>query len=189
MEQDLPIKNRWYLFSFIVLAFGAGWIWYSRNPAQEASRDAKALPRAGFYAPDFTLQTLGGDTITLSDLRGQAVIINLWASWCPPCKAEMPALQRVYEEYSSAGMTILAVNATNQDDLNAADQFVQENGLSFPVLLDTDGRVSRSYELRSLPTTFFVDPDGIIQEVVVGGPMAEALLHVRVQRLLGEGQP
>lgn len=185
----MSLKNRWNLFSFIVLLLGASWIWFSRNPSQTAAADVKALPRAGFNAPDFTLNTLQDESITLSDLRGQAVVVNLWASWCPPCKAEMPALQRVYEEYSTEGVAILAVNATNQDDLRAAEKFVKDNGLSFPVLLDIDGNVSRLYGLRSLPTTFFIDPNGKIQEVVVGGPMAEALLRVRVQRLLGEEGP
>lgn len=182
-------RKRWYQFSLFILLLGALWIWYSRAPSLAASTEAKAIPRAGFYAPDFSLQTLQGETIQLSDLRGRAVVINLWASWCPPCKEEMPALQRVHEEYSPIGVTILAVNATNQDDQKAAEQFVQANGLSFPVLLDTDGKVSRLYELRSLPTTFFIDPGGVIQEVVVGGPMAEALLRVRVERLLGDLLP
>ena len=179
-------KKRWYQLSIVVLLLGAVWIWYSRDTTQAASKGGKAIPRTGFYAPDFSLQTLQGDTITLSDLRGQAVVINLWASWCPPCKAEMPALQRVHEDFSTSGLVILAVNATNQDDLKAAERFVGENGLTFPILLDINGEVSRAYQLRSLPTTFFVDPDGMIQEVVVGGPMAEALLRVRVERLLGD---
>lgn len=122
----------------------------------------------------------------LSDLRGQPVLINLWASWCPPCKAEMPAFERVYEDYHEKGFQILAVNATNQDNLNNAIQFVQDYGLSFPILLDTNGEVSRQYQLNSLPTSFFVDRNGVIQQVIVGGPMSEALLRIRVEQLLQE---
>lgn len=131
---------------------------------------------------------MDGKSFTLSDLRGQAVLINLWASWCVPCRSEMPAMQRVYEDLRAEGFEILAVNATNQDSRTAAQAFVNEMGLSYPILMDVDGLVSRQYGLRALPTSFFVAPDGIIQEVVVGGPMGEALLRIRVEQLL-EARP
>ena len=122
----------------------------------------------------------------LSDLRGQPLLINLWASWCPPCKAEMPAFERAYRDYKEKGFQVLAVNATNQDNLNNAINFVQEYKLSFPILLDTNGEVSRQYHLNSLPTSFFVDRSGVIQQVIVGGPMSEALLRIRIDQLLQE---
>jgi cytochrome c biogenesis protein CcmG/thiol:disulfide interchange protein DsbE len=114
------------------------------------------------------------------------VLINIWTSWCPPCRAEMPALQQVYEAYRDQGFEILAVNATNQDSQQDAVGFAQELGLTFPILLDSTGEVSNLYQLRSLPTSFFVDSRGIIHEVVIGGPMSEALLRTRVQQLLEE---
>lgn len=122
----------------------------------------------------------------LSELQGQPLLINLWASWCPPCKAEMPAFERVYRDYQDKGFQILAVNATNQDNLTNAINFVQEYELSFPILLDTNGEVSRQYHLTSLPTSFFVGRNGVIQQVVVGGPMSEALLRIRIDQLLQE---
>ncbi|MCK4977815.1 MAG: TlpA family protein disulfide reductase [Anaerolineales bacterium] len=134
------------------------------------------------------METIHGETVTLSELQGRPVIINLWASWCPPCRAEMPALQNVYEDYQDQGLVVLAVNATDQDNLDEAIEFAQEHWLTFPVLLDVTGMVSRMYKLQSLPTTFFVDDTGVIQEIVIGGPMAEALLRVRVEQLL-EGAP
>jgi cytochrome c biogenesis protein CcmG, thiol:disulfide interchange protein DsbE len=96
----------------------------------------------------------------------------------------MPAMQRVYEEYQAQGFVILAVNATDQDNLNAANAFVESLGLTFPILLDPSGEVSAAYEVRALPSSFFIDREGIIREVVVGGPMSEALLRIRVQQIL-----
>lgn len=162
------------------------WIWLSRVSPQDALAGESMAPHVGFRAPEFELPTSQGKQISLSELRGQAVIINLWASWCPPCREEMPALQKVYESYHDQGLEILAVNATNQDNLTAAVEFSNQLGLAFPILLDSDGEVSRLYRLQSLPTTYFVGRDGSIRDVVVGGPMAEALLRVRVERLLGE---
>lgn len=172
------------LLGIAILIVGVLWIYASRIPASDL-QEAQAAPQAGFQAPDFTLETLDGDTITLSELRGHAVLVNLWASWCLPCRAEMPAMQRVYDEYADEGFVVLAVNATAQDSIAAAQVFVDEFGFSYPILLDVDGSVAAAYQLRAFPSSFFINANGIIQEVVFGGPMDEALLATRVQRLLG----
>jgi peroxiredoxin len=143
-------------------------------------------PREGFPAPDFTLDTLDGGQMTLSDLRGQVVMINLWTSWCPPCRAEMPAINSVYQSNREKGLEVLAVNSTFQDSESAATAFVQEYGLSFPILLDRDGAVSRRYQLQALPTTYFIDRKGIIRAVVPGGPMSETLIQSKIADLLAE---
>ena len=171
----------------ILLALGALWIPLSATAPAELA-EAQSAPAAGFIAPDFALATLEGDQVQLSDLRGQAVLVNLWASWCGPCRAEMPAMQRLYNRYQEQGFEILAVNATNQDNRQSAEAFAREHGLSFSILLDVDGAVSAQYHLRALPSSFFIGPDGVIQDVVVGGPMAEAFLAIRVEQLL-EGRP
>jgi peroxiredoxin len=163
-----------------VLLAGALWIWISR-PAADGANGELSAPRPGFLAPDFSLQNAEGQTVTLSELRGQPVVINFWASWCPPCRAEMPALERIDQE--TPGLALLAVNATSQDSREQALAFMDENGLGLPVLFDRDGEVARRYEVRSLPTTFFIDATGVIQEVVIGGPLAEALLRLRIERL------
>ena len=173
---------QWILLSSFLLVFGASWIWISRPTANGTLEGQQAIPHAGFQAPDFELETLDGTTVQLSDLRGQAVIINLWATWCPPCRAEMPALQKVYEAHQDR-VAILAINTTNEDSIDAIQKFTQSNDLTFPILLDKTGTVAKSYQLRSLPTSFFVDPTGMIQEVVIGGPMSEALLQIRVEQL------
>ena len=167
-----------------ILALGLVWIFLSADSSGASTNGLIPAPQKGFLAPNFTLETLDGETVTLSDLRGQAVVVNLWATWCPPCRAEMPALQKVYVEYKERGLVILAVNSTVQDERQAIPAFIAEYGLTFPVLLDVNNEAGRLYQLRSLPSTFFIRRDGIIHEVVIGGPMAEALLRTRIEEIL-----
>jgi peroxiredoxin len=132
--------------------------------------------------------TFDGKQVNLSDFKGKVVLINFWASWCPPCKAEMQAIQNTYRAYGDQGLVVLAVNTTFQDDANAAQQFAQSEGLTFPLLTDLNGNTFRLYQVQAMPTSFFVDRQGKIAEVVIGGPMAEALIRSRVEALLKEGQ-
>ena len=183
-------KNNFPFFvgiSLLVLILGAGWIWVSRDPAGDSTQGELRAPQEGFRAPDFTLETFNGESFTLSELRGSAVLVNFWASWCPPCRSEMPAMQRVYEDFQDQGFIILAVNSTHQDNLGDAVTFAQVRELSFPILLDQDGAAGAAYDVRSLPTSFFIDSQGVIQDVVVGGPMSEALLRIRAEQLLEAG--
>ena len=183
----LKDQRRWAILTITFLALGIGWTFLSRLPASAANSNRQtASPRQGFAAPDFTLDLLGGGEVTLSDLRGAPVMLNLWASWCPPCRAEMPAIQAVYQEYGEEGLVVLAVNATNQDSESAAAAFVRDHGLTFPVPLDRDGSVSVLYALRGLPTTYFIDREGVIRSVIVGGPMSEAVIRSKVEELLRE---
>ncbi len=123
----------------------------------------------GQSAPDFTLPTLEGGLITLSELRGQPILINLWASWCPPCRLEMPLLINVYQRYQGEGLVILGLNVTEQDSLEAVNAFVEEFDVPFPVLLDEAGHVSNdAYGMIGLPMSVFVDRNGIVKRVVLG---------------------
>lgn len=121
---------------------------------------AEALIAPGNPAPEFTLPTLDGETISLSDLRGQAVVLNFWASWCPPCRAEMPDLERLYQTYRTDNLVVIGVNL--QESPVTVRSFVEREGLGFPIVLDRDGSVTNLYRIIPLPTTFFIDPDGII---------------------------
>lgn len=144
-------------------------------------------PREGFLAPDFTLDTLDGNKVTLSELRGKAVVVNFWATWCLPCRVETPALEKSYEQYRDSGVVILGVNLTNQDLISEVNSFVQEFKLTYPILLDNDGRVSGTlYQVRGLPTTFFVNREGVIRTVLVGGPMSETFISSKIEALLQE---
>lgn len=183
----LQDSRRWTILSLAVLSLSAVWIFVSRAPvAATTGGSPPPSPREGFSAPDFTLDTLDGGEVSLSDLRGQIVLVNFWASWCPPCRAEMPAIERVYRSYKDLGLQVLAVNTTNQDEVGAASAFVQELGLTFPIPLDRTGSVSASYNLRGLPSSYFIDRQGVIRSVVIGGPMSEALVQSKVEELLQE---
>lgn len=132
------------------------------------------LVKVGERAPDFQLQNLEGETISLSDFRGKPVLINFWATWCPPCRVEMPYLQQIYDEWSEKGLVLLAIDLA-ESPAKIGD-FLRTNNLSLPVLLDTDMNVSRRYNVSPIPTTFFVDRNGIIQSKVIGAfPNKEAI--------------
>ena len=186
VENTLQDGRRWAAVMLLAATVSVSWIWLSVVPASATTGGLIPSPREGFLAPDFTLDTLDGNQITLSELRGKVVVVNLWTSWCPPCRAEMPAIETVYQENKEQGLEVLAVNSTYQDSEANAAAFVQELGLTFPILLDRDGSVSNRYQLRALPTTYFIDRQGIIRSVVPGGPMSESLIQSKVADLLAE---
>lgn len=171
----------------VVLILAAAWTLFSR--LGEASSLPSAVPpnpRTGFSAPDFTLETLEGDKLTLSELRGHPVLLNLWASWCLPCRVEMPAIERVYQRHRGDGLVVVGMNVTSQDSEAAARAFAQEFGLTFPIVLDRDGGASARYEVMGLPSTYFIDRGGTIRNVIIGGPMSEAVMLSNVEELLQE---
>jgi cytochrome c biogenesis protein CcmG/thiol:disulfide interchange protein DsbE len=168
----------------ILLAAGLIWMFLSADRSGTSTAGKIPAPQTGFLAPDFELKTIEGKTIRLSDLRGQPVLVNLWATWCPPCRAEMQTLETVYNDYKDQDFTVLAVNMTSQDDPQAILPFVEERGITYPILLDDKGEIARAYQMKSLPSSFFIDRDGIIHEVVIGGPMAEATLRTRIEEIL-----
>ncbi len=134
-------------------------------------------------APDFTVPTLDGDRLSLRDFRGQYVLLNFWASWCPPCKAEMPELHAYYRSYQDKGFTLLAINVN--DDPDEARAFIEANGFTFPVGLDTNGRVFNSYGGSALPTSFLIDPQGGLVKAWRPGAITRAMLEAEVTPRLG----
>ena len=173
--------QRIILYTLVLIA-GAAWIVLS---AQSGEADTTGpAPQTGFLAPDFTLYTAKGESFTLSELKGQAVLVNVWATWCPPCEAEMPAIEKMYNEYKAQGFVVLAVNSTFQDNPLDIAPFIESRNLTFPILLDETSDVSRAYQVRSLPSSYFINRQGIISEVVIGGPMSEALLRTRIEEAL-----
>jgi len=188
MTTTLPqATRRWNTLLAVALSVAGLWTFLSRVPPAATPGGAPPpSPRQGFSAPDFTLDLLGGEQVTLSDLRGKVVLVNLWASWCLPCRAEMPAIEKVYRANKDRGLEVLAVNSTFQDREAEAAAFVQTFGLTFLIPLDRTGAVSARYQLRALPSTYFVDRQGVIRSVVIGGPMSEATLQSMVEALLNE---
>jgi peroxiredoxin len=177
-----PTQRR--IIYLVILIAGFAWIVASADKSGISTSGKIPAPQQGFLAPDFELNTPEGETVRLSDLRGQAVLVNLWATWCPPCRAEMQSIEKVYQEYRDEGFTVLAVNMTQQDDPSAIMPFVAEQGLTFPILLDETGEVAKAYQMQSLPSSYFIRRDGVINEVVIGGPMSEALLRTRIEDIL-----
>jgi peroxiredoxin len=153
------------------------------DPAAQTEQ-GPSRPEKGFVAPDFTLETYDGETVRLAQLRGQVVLINFWATWCPPCREEMPAIQEAYDEHRERGLVVLAANLM-ENDAQVGD-FMAEMELTFPILMDRRGTVSERYRVQSLPTTYFVDRSGVIQDIVIGGPMPRSLIEGKVTDLLGQ---
>jgi len=138
--------------------------------------------QVGQPAPDFTLRTLDGSEATLSDYLGRPVLINFWASWCPPCRLEMPDLVRAYETHKAKGFVVLAVDLTFQDTLEDARAFVEEFNMTFPVLLDESGEVTQGlYQIMGLPMSVFVNRVGIVSRVQIG-----AMTSDQVDMFVGE---
>ena len=138
----------------------------------------------GDLAPDFEVQTLAGETLKLSDLRGQPVILNFWATWCYPCRQEMPLFTETYEQNHAEGLVIFAINVGESQA--AAQDFVDDFGIQFPVGLDADQSVTRAYRIFGMPTTFFINRQGVI-DYVVAGAIRESDLDRLVDALLEDG--
>jgi len=134
--------------------------------AAQSPTDPRPLPRVGHPAPDFTLSDLDGEQVTLSDLKGQVVVLNFWATWCGPCRVEMPELETVYNKWKGQGVVILGINVF--EDPSRVSGAAAEMGITFPILLDREGQVAQSYEIMGYPTTFLIDRDGIIQGIQLG---------------------
>ncbi|MBW8011454.1 MAG: redoxin domain-containing protein [Chloroflexi bacterium] len=127
--------------------------------------ELEVAPVKGALAPDFELEGLDGELVSLSDYRGRVVLVNFWATWCGPCRFEMPALQSRYERYAPE-FEILAVD--NDESAEAVDAFFKELGLSFKALLDPGGDTQELYRVRGYPSSVFVDADGVIQIIHIG---------------------
>lgn len=146
-------------------------------------------PRVGSEAPDFSLKDIDGKEISLSSLRGKPVVLNVWAPWCPPCRAEMPNLQAVYKSQGSAasgGFELLAV--ATQSDLSNVTAFVKEFGVTFPVFMDAQNAVTDLYQVGPIPTSYFIDKDGIVRAVQIGQMDVETFKQ-RVAAASQQAQP
>lgn len=115
----------------------------------------------GAAAPDFTLRSVDGQNLRLNEQRGRVVLVNFWATWCGPCRQEMPHLNRLYEKYRAAGLVLLGVNV--DENTRAAVDVASKLGVKFPVLPDSDKAVSRLYDLRAMPSTVLIDRDGRVR--------------------------
>lgn len=149
--------------------------------AATTSKDLEIGLQEGNKAPNFGLKTLDGQEVKLSDMVGKKVILNFWATWCPPCKAEMPHMQKFYEEQKNNQVTILAVNlTTSEKSSNNIGAFVKDYGLTFPIVLDSDGQVGQTYQAVTIPTSYIIDTKGVIRKKIIG-PMDKEMMTELIQ--------
>ena len=136
-------------------------------------------------APDFTLKSRSGENLKLSEFRGELVMLNFWASWCGPCRQEMPELEALYQRYQSLGFTILGINV--DDHAKNADKMLKQIPVSFPVLYDSKHSVSDLYQVQAMPTTILIDRNGTVRHVHLGyQPGYEVTYQEQVEALLTE---
>ncbi|MGP4107086.1 TlpA family protein disulfide reductase [Virgibacillus sp. L01] len=139
--------------------------------------------KPGKMAPDFELQTLSGDTFKLSDLRGKKVILNFWASWCNPCKEEMPEMQKFYEDHKDE-VEVIAVNLTgNEVGVKAARDYINKHNYTYTIPLDKDLVAREKYNVSIIPTTYFIGTDGKIQHPHKAGPMTYEYMTKMLDKL------
>ncbi|WML60508.1 redoxin domain-containing protein [Neobacillus sp. PS2-9] len=191
----MAILNKKNLMIVIALIGLIGWGIYDTSlslsiktekssEVKEAATTSKNLEiglQEGNKAPNFGLKTLDGQEVKLSDMVGKKVILNFWATWCPPCKAEMPHMQEFYEKQKNNQVTILAVNLTtsekSSDNIGA---FVKDYGLTFPIVLDSEGQVGQTYQDVTIPTSYIIDTKGVIRKKIVG-PMDKEMMTELLQ--------
>ncbi len=133
--------------------------------------------------PDITLPTPDGETLSLSDYRGQVIFLNFWGTYCPPCVAEMPELQAVYQELEGQDFVLIGLNAEEKPETVQA--FIEENGITFPIIISDDATINPQYQLKHMPTTWFIDKHGILRGKIVGQMSKEMALKI-AHKLLEE---
>ena len=159
---------------------------FLRVAEQEMDKQVELGNESGTLPHDFELQTLDGEVVKLSDLKGKKVILNFWATWCPPCKAEMPHMQNYYENYAEDdNVEFVAVNLTTKERGQNIEKkitnFIEEYQLSFLIPLDEKGKANKEYRISMIPTTYLINTDGLIHQKVIG-PLDEE----RIKKLVKE---
>jgi peroxiredoxin len=178
--------NRWMIVFLAILVFGSAWLWWSRpngeiaaaGPLTLSDLDANPLagagapavdpavgPGIGRMAPDFTLKTLDGGTFRLSEQRGKPVVLNFWATWCGPCQNELPAVQKAAAHFGDA---VVFAGVDQGEKAEVVQSFVDKLGLTFTIPMDTNGDVGYNYNVQGLPTTFFIDRNGVVKSLWMG---------------------
>ena len=176
-----PSAFFWVLVALSVLTLALGlWQWLAER--QTLATQSRPATAAAERAPDFHLVAAAGTGVSLADLRGQVVLLNFWATWCPPCKAEMPDLNALYRD-NGTKHNFVVVGVDVEEDRSAVEAFARQLNIAFPLLLDTSGQVTDgSYHIRSLPTTLIVDREGNVRDTWTGQLTRPAML-ARLERV------
>jgi cytochrome c biogenesis protein CcmG, thiol:disulfide interchange protein DsbE len=180
-------KNAKIFVMIAVLIIGFSIVYYAYDKlSQQYEPETAAGNELSEAAPDFTLLNGDGEEVSLSDYNGQAVVLNFWASWCPPCKSEMPSFDKLSNQYEESGdVVFLMVNLTDgsRETIESAQQYLSDNNLTLNVVFDTTGDAASKYNISSIPSTFLIDRDGNIRGASVGA-MTETELTREVTKLL-----
>ncbi|RKX87259.1 MAG: hypothetical protein DRP58_03130, partial [Spirochaetes bacterium] len=175
-ESPVPDVLKPVVVFFLVAGIVSSSLFLISGMVRNGGEDAmNRTPTVGDVAPGFELMDTGGDLISLDDFKGKWIILNFWATWCPPCRAELPTLNRFYEKMDRDRVVLLGINATGtekpgvgKDVRSYVSTFAKENGINFTILLDTKGMVSNMYGAGNLPTTVVISPEGIITKIKTG---------------------
>ncbi len=161
-------NNRSHITAAILLVIALALFAFAlRSSFQEIDLNSlNTAPIQGYQAPIFTADTLSGGEISLQNYADEVVVVNFWATWCPPCKAEMPGINAFYQAYQDRGLVVLAVNVRESEA--TVRPFIETSSFTFPVLLDPAGKIVDQYQVRSFPTTLIIDRDGVIQYIHTG---------------------
>ena len=182
-------RSRWMLAAAIVSlllfsALVAVLVWGALNKESATGGSGATLP--GKEAPAFTLESFDGGPVSLSDFKGQPVIINFWASWCVPCRQEAPALEAVWQALRDDGLVVVGINQPRSDPEDQARAFLAEFGVTYPNVFDTLGFMGIDYGVSGIPVTFFVDREGIVERRFVG-TLTEGSLMIWAEELVRGG--
>jgi peroxiredoxin len=184
---------RFLLVPLIVVVLIGASVWFLQASSGQGSQVGQSqtitfggpaagpAPKVGALAPDFTLPDLEGKPVSLSSFRGKVVILNFFATWCPPCRAEMPDLEVVYKELKGQGFEVVAIDL--QEDERAVKGFASSLGLTFPILLDREASVFGQYHVTGLPTSYFIDREGVIRELTIGA-MNRSIIMEKLRKIL-----
>lgn len=180
LTQNRHAQAAMILLLALFIAVGVNFLQGGREVQVVATDALEVDPTPGSLAPDFTLTTVDGESVSLSQLRGKTVLLNFWATWCGPCRIEMPAIQSRFEEFKDEGLVVLAVDF--DESQQAVAEFRDEFGLTFTLLLDPGAEIQKLYRNRSYPASFFIDSQGVVQVQHIG-VMTEGQLDGYLQQL------
>jgi peroxiredoxin len=155
------------LLLIVLILIGVGIIFLLQTKDSSFNLSGSPRPGQGVPAPDFTLPGLDGQMVRLADYRGKVVLLNIWATWCPPCVDEMPSMEKLYQTLKTEGFEILAVSM-DESGAQTVRPFMEKHQLNFPALTDTEGAIKSLYQTTGVPESFIIDKDGVIVEKVIG---------------------
>jgi thiol-disulfide isomerase/thioredoxin len=187
-----PIEQRRHLFRVLAGAYLAAGLVFSTATLSTGLLKPPGIPGTGDTAPDFKLKNLSAETVQLSDLAGRAVVLNFWATWCPPCRREMPLLDELQKTYDEKGLSVIGLNLSEPPEM--VKSYVNSVGVSYPIWVDAPPgssgfditqEIFSSYGAVGLPTTLFIDRDGVIQRIYVG-ELSRGFLQNQVENILGK---